>query len=107
MKNYIPIYPPKLQDIRFNFLRNYFPLHEALVEKIFEFLEKIRFYSEKSKDYISSLHDVTHAIYASYCDIFVTNDKRLKKKTEVIFTWLGVDTCVLNKKELKDFLIYF
>ena len=104
MKDYIPYSKPKIEDLKFDFLRGYFPLHEAVVEKIFERLEKIRFWPDTAKQYLSGLHDVTHAIYAAYCDIFVTNDMKLKKKTEVAFKWLGAEAQVFDVKDFKAYL---
>lgn len=104
LEAYLPSVAPREEDMQFDFLREYFPLHEALVEKTFEYLEKIRFYPEGSEDYLSAVHDNTHAIYAAYCDIFVTNDKKLKKKAEAVFNWLKVKASVLNVKEFKEYL---
>lgn len=66
-------------------------------------LEKIGYYREDTKKSRSRLHDVSHIIYGRYADIFVTNDKKLLKKTEAIYSLLDIDTKILSMKEFIDF----
>ncbi len=40
----------------------------------------------------SGVYDTEHAIYASYCDYFVTDDKRLSKRLNAIYYYLGLKT---------------
>lgn len=101
---YLPLQAPRCHEIKFEYLGNYFPLHEMTIEKIFEFLELIRYFPDKSTQFLSGLHDTTHAIYASYCDVFVTNDKKLRKKAKATYNWLGINTLILNPYELVDYL---
>lgn len=100
----LPPSVPKCHDINFEYLRKFFPLHEMAVEKIFEFLEARRYFPDKSTQFLSGLHDTTHAIYAAYCDVFVTNDTKLNKKAAAAFSWLGVNTLVLNPNEFIEYL---
>lgn len=101
---YLPAHAPDCHEIKFDFLGKYFPLHEMTIEKIFEFFEVRRFYPDKSTQFLSGLHDTTHAIYAAYCDVFVTNDNKLKNKATEAYKWLGVNTLVLTPSELEDYL---
>ncbi|EPC4895674.1 hypothetical protein Q1B75_002206 [Salmonella enterica] len=104
LNEYLPPHIPAYHEIKFNYLSQYFPLHEMTIEKIFEFLEARRFYPDKSTQFLSGLHDTTHAIYAAYCDVFVTNDKKLKNKTAETYKWLGINTLILTPDELVDYL---
>jgi rRNA-processing protein FCF1 len=101
---YLPSRAPRGHEIKFEHLGEYFPLHEMTIEKIFEFLELIRYFPDKSTQFLSGLHDTTHAIYAAYCDVFVTNDKKLKNKAKATYDWLGVNTLILDPYELVDYL---
>lgn len=101
---YLPKRAPTCNEIKFSYLREYFPLHEMTIEKIFEFLEIRRFYPDKSTQFLSGLHDTSHAIYAAYCDVFVTNDNKLKNKTKEAYKWLGINTLILTPDELVDYL---
>jgi hypothetical protein len=101
---YLPLSVPKCDELNFSFSRRYFPLHEMIVEKIFEFLEARRYFPDKSNQFLSGLHDTTHAIYAAYCDIFVTNDKNLRNKAAATFSWLGIDTLILSPGEFVDYV---
>lgn len=95
---------PQCHEINFEYLRRSFPLHEMTVEKIFEFLEARRYFPDKSTQFLSGLHDTTHAIYAAYCDVLVTNDNKLSKKAAATFSWLGIKTLILSPDELIDHL---
>lgn len=92
--------------LRFAYLRSYFPILEMVIEKLMEHLEMQRYFPDKSERSVASLHDTTHAIYAAYTDIFITNDGNLAKKIKAAYEWLGVETKVITRKEfleLKDF----
>lgn len=102
--DYLPEKCPGCNDLNFSYAKNYFTIHEAMVEKILEFLETRRFFPDKSNQFLPSLHDTTHAIYAAYCDIFVTNDKKLKEKVGAVYQWLGIKTTLLNAEEFIDYV---
>ncbi len=74
----------------FDMYKKCFLAHEAAIEKIFEEFELRRYFPEKDEK--TSTYDVTHAVYASFCDILVTSDKRFLKKAEAAFDWYGVKT---------------
>lgn len=101
---YLPVNAPACQEIDFKRMGAFFPLHEMIIEKIFEFLEVRRYFPDRPDQFISGLHDTTHAIYAAYCDIFVTNDKKLKNKTAATYRWFGVDTLILDANEFSQYL---
>ena len=44
--------------------------------------------------------DSEHAYYASSCDIFVSDDKRLREKTSAIYSEKGIRTFVVSTSEL-------
>jgi hypothetical protein len=79
----------------FKGIRADFPAFECLMEVIFDYLEKIRYHPEAEKKYRSRLHDVTHAIYAAYCAVFVTGDKKLQYKAKAAYSFLGIPTEVI------------
>lgn len=94
-------YLPKntINEIHFNSLKRFFPIYEIFMEKSFNFLESKAFYQETVDQYINSLHDVTHAIYASYCVYFITNDKKLYNKSKAIYEWIDCPCKVVSYKE--------
>lgn len=53
----------------------------------------------------SGIYDVAHIIYATYCEYFVTDDKRLSKRASAIYSYLGVMTKTIPYKELKDLVL--
>ena len=52
----------------------------------------------------SNLHDVIHTIYAAHCEVFVTDDKKLRQKALVVYEWYGVKTLVLSSKDYIEWL---
>jgi len=104
LEEYLPAHAPAINEIKFDYLGKYFPLHEITIEKIFEFFEARRFYPDTAAQFLSGLHDTTHAIYAAYCNVFVTNDNKLKNKTAATYKWLGINTLILTPGELIDYL---
>ena len=47
----------------------------------------------------SNLHDHTHGIYGSYCDIFITRDRRLSMRMEAAYKYIGASTQVIYVKD--------
>lgn len=43
--------------------------------------------------------DATHAYFGGHCDVFITQDKKLKAKAETLYKKFGTETIVLNVKE--------
>ncbi|RON91648.1 hypothetical protein [Pseudomonas fluorescens] len=76
--------------------------HEVL-EHVFEilmnYLEEIRFRPEDINKSRSRMHDVTHAIYATKADYFITGDVRFYHKVRAIYDYLRVPTTVLTLNE--------
>lgn len=91
--------------LRFGYIRAYFPIFEMVVEKLMEHLESQRYFPDKSDNPAASLHDTSHAIYAAYADVFVTNDGNFARKVKAVYQWLGVETKVLTRKEFLELKI--
>lgn len=77
---------------------------EEYITVLMNLLEKSGYKQEKKNheaSIVGRMHDVTHSIYASQADYFVTNDERLGNKTAATYYKLGIPTKVLN---IEDFL---
>lgn len=48
--------------------------------------------------------DAKHCYYATCCDVFVTNDKKLKYKAEAIYHHLGICTKVITRNDLVGYI---
>ncbi|GFE97826.1 hypothetical protein [Gluconobacter sp. Gdi] len=67
---------------------------------LFDALNRLEFRKEHSAIRIKNrVHDVSHAIYASFSDIFVTNDKDLYHLAKAIFPFLNIKTEVITREE--------
>lgn len=73
---------------------------ESIIEILFNLLDGYGYNRDKNKRVAeSSVYDTQHAINASFCDIFVTNDEHFLKKVKAVYWYLGVKTEVLNLQE--------
>lgn len=62
------------------------------------------FFADKNRALQNIYTDSEHAYYASSCDIFVTNDKRLREKTSAIYSEKGIRTLVVSINKLKSLM---
>lgn len=74
---------------------------QSVYATLFNLLDFACFYRDKPTDHsnIARLHDASHAYYAQLCDVFVSDDKRMRFKTEAVYSYLGVKTRVISGKE--------
>lgn len=54
--------------------------------------------------YMNIAADATHCFYASYCDLFVTNDKNTAKKAAAVYKYLGFNTKVTDMIGLVEWI---
>jgi len=77
--------------------------HESIqgnISIIFDFLESIGYKTDGVKQYRSMMHDVTHAIYGTISDIFITNDKNFFKRIKAIYSYFEIPVKVLFLNDL-------
>lgn len=73
---------------------------ECIIEFMSNLLSRCGFYRDKNpKKTASGIHDVSHLIYATYCEYLVSFDCRFRKRAEAIYYFLGIDTRVLSFEE--------
>ena len=75
---------------------------EKTISILFDFLETIGYKSNGEKYYRSMMHDVTHSIYATKSDIFITNDKKLKMRVEAIYLFLEIPANIYLLKDIRN-----
>lgn len=65
---------------------------------LFNLLDFACFHKDKptSHSNIARMHDASHAYCAQLCDVFVSDDKRMRYKTEAVYHYLGVNTRVMS-----------
>jgi len=72
---------------------------EETITVILNFLEKIGYNQEENNSIVklrSRMHDVTHAIYGSQADYFVTNDRRFRMKLDATYKYLDIPCSVIS-----------
>jgi hypothetical protein len=73
---------------------------EATLAILFDLLNRFGFKAELSGKRVENrIHDVSHAIYASYADLFVTNDDKLRDSAKAVFNLCQFDVVVLDRAE--------
>lgn len=78
-------------------LENNYSLLECVIEFLHNILGECGYNRDKKlRTSISGIHDVQHSIYATYCDYFISEDKTFSKRTNAIYTYLGVKTKVID-----------
>lgn len=80
--------------------------HDLVEKKIdcyFRFLEIVGYYTEPYKRHVSRMHDVTHAIYASKANFFITNDNNFYKKIKATYEFFKIPTIVFTVEEFINF----
>ncbi|WP_121965725.1 hypothetical protein [Myroides sp. N17-2] len=76
-----------------------FGLHNKFAG-LFEMLDMIGYWKDKynEKSNYARLWDSNHAYYASFCDYFISNDKRTRNKANVVYHVFDKKTIVLSYK---------
>lgn len=94
------IYPNCYKDIT-----NSYGKKEYVIEQLYRILSNCGYAREKRPNLIlSGEYDVTHMIYGTYCNYFVTLDKKLYKKCLAIYYYLGVPTKVIDIEEFSSLI---
>lgn len=72
------------------------------IAAIFELLDMLGYWKDKANDKsnYARLWDSSHTFYASYCDCFISNDKRTVNKAKVVNEIYGIKTQVLMPKNI-------
>lgn len=74
---------------------------EYTIEILFRILNNYGYYAEKTeKTAISSTHDITHAIYATKADYFISTDERFYRKCEAVYHYIGAYTKILYCRQM-------
>ena len=89
--------PFELKQNIFKYERPNFYKLEFLMEFLQDVLNSCNYNRDKTIRTVNSgVYDTEHAIYASYCHYFVTNDARLTKRLNAIYYFLGLETECLS-----------
>lgn len=82
-----------------------FELLQCVMEYLHNLLNKCGFHRDKElRKTKSGIHDVSHSIYGTYCNYFITLDYGFNKRLDAIYNFLGIETKVLSMNDfVKDF----
>ena len=90
----------KLYKSCFKEIHNQYFLMETVFEYLHALLNNCGYNADKKvQTVISGVYDVAHSIYGTYCNYFVSNDNRLRKRISAIYYYLGVPTKVVTFEE--------
>ena len=74
-----------------------------LFESVYAGLDLMQYHSDK-RNFMNILADADHAFYGSHCDVLVTDDAKMRMKTEAVYSYFGIETKIIRKEELLDYL---
>lgn len=76
-----------------------FGLHNRIAG-IFEMLDMIGYWKDKytEKSNYARLWDSNHTFFSSFCDFFISNDKRTRNKARVAFEIYNIKTKIISSK---------
>ena len=95
---------PLTKDI-FKGKRPQFKKLEFTMEFLQNVLNMCGYYKETTERTVKSgVYDTAHSIYATYCDFFISEDKRLRNRLNAIYYYLGLDTRCISFQEWCDML---
>lgn len=77
---------------------------DSLFLAIYLALDAVGFRTDKKRTLINKYSDAQHAYYASKCDVFVTNDRKLKEKAQAIYYKCGINTLIKSGSDLIDYM---
>lgn len=83
-------------------IKERFNVVEMYINIAANILEYIGYYRESNKNFRSRMHDVSHIIYGAYSDLFISEDKKIRKKAQAIYSMLKIPTRVLSLSEFKE-----
>lgn len=76
-----------------------YPLLECVLEFLVNCLDNVGYNTDTtSRTTHSAPYDIQHLILATYCERFVTRDKRLHRKAQAIYQYIGAPIKVLDTK---------
>ncbi|MBF8776304.1 MULTISPECIES: hypothetical protein [Pseudomonas putida group] len=91
-----------LQNLKWPEISRSHEVLEHVFEILMNYLEEVRFRPEDVKLARSRMHDITHSIYATKADYFITGDVRFYHKVRAAYDYLGVPTKVLLREEFLE-----
>lgn len=69
----------------------------TIFSTLFNLLDSICYWKDEKN--INRLYDSSHANYAQYCDVLITNDRRMAIKAQSVYAYYGVHTKVMRTEE--------
>lgn len=73
------------------------------ISTLFNVLDFVGFWKDKKteKSNLARTYDSSHTYFASYCNLFVSNDKRARYKAKVAYEYNNIETKVLSFEDFK------
>lgn len=77
---------------------------DSLFVAIYLALDAVGFRTDKKRTLLNKYSDAQHAYYASKCDVFVTNDGKLREKAQAIYKKFGIATLIMTGPDLIGYM---
>ena len=83
---------------RWEDIKNKEDLINGHIEQLLNFIERTGYYNDPESKYRNRMNDVSHIIYATSCDVFVTFDIKQMMKARAVYYYYGIPTVVAGKE---------
>lgn len=94
----------EIQNLKISFHNDFDKIDK--IQKLCDFLDFINYQTDKEEKKIkSSYQDTEHLKHAWKCKYFITDDKKLIKRGEFIYSILGIETQFLTSNDFKQKMI--
>ncbi len=67
-------------------------------------LDLVGYKSDNNSTTSNLITDAFHAFYGAHCDIFLSEDKKLKEKAKVVYEEFGIETIIWSANEFSEFI---
>lgn len=85
----------------FGYVNNSAENFQTGFQSLFNFLDMIGFWADKytSRSNLARSYDANHAYFATFCDFFVTDDKKTMNKANVAYQLYGYKTVAISRMD--------
>ena len=73
----------------------------AIYHTLLQLIDMANYWGDKKTNHsnVARMYDAAHAYYAQICDVLVTNDTRMSKKVNAIYSFLNIKTKIVSALE--------
>lgn len=92
-----------VENVKYQDLKTQFPKLNCAMALLFGVLTAVGYKRDKNERlHNSGEYDIQHAIRATYCDVFVSDDKRFRSKYKAVAYYMGIPIEIMSFEEFEN-----